>query len=158
MRRQMTVVLVPKRTLLAALAAVALLAAPVAGVEAKRDSPKASPDGGGGKKCEKRIRVGFTINGTFASWDDPDVTVDVRRANRHARRWLNQPNDPVFSTTDARVKFVGVTDNGGPVNFGDVVVTDRVKVRGKLSKPKKSCEGETTLKVKKIKVKRPDAA
>jgi hypothetical protein len=128
------------------LAAIALLAVPAAVAEAKTNGPE-----GKSKKCEKQIRVAFTVNGTFASWDDPDVTVDVRRANRHARRWLTQPNDPVFSTTDARVKFVGLADN-----WNAVVLTDRVKVRGKLAKQKKSCGGEMTLKIKKIKVKRPN--
>jgi hypothetical protein len=130
------------------LAAMALLAAPVAVAEAKVNGPE-----GKSKKCEKQIRVAFTVNGTFANWNKSDmtVTVDVRRANRHARRWLNQSNAPVFSTTDARVKFVGLADN-----WEAVVPTDRVKVRGKLAKQKKSCGGEITLKVKKIKVKRPN--
>ena len=135
------------------LAAMALLAVPVAVAEAKQNGPDGKP-----KKCEKLIRVGFTVNGTFVMWDESmqRVTVLVSRANKHARRWLNQSNDPVFSTIGARVKFVGVTDNGGPVGFGDVERTDRVKVRGKLRMPKKRCEGDTTLNIKKIKVKRPN--
>ena len=149
-----------KQVLLAALAAAALLVAPIAGADAK-------PNGGGGptksKKCEKPKRLGFKVNGTFVDYVAPDLTVEVRRANRHADGWLAEffpTSDPSFDTTGVeKTKFIGVTDDVAPagVGFEDAQVGDRVKLKAKLLVPKRGCEGEVLLKVKKIKVKRPNA-
>lgn len=143
-----------KRVLTATLAAVALLVAPVSGVDAK-------PDGGGKpKKCDKSKRVGFKVNGTFDGYDGTELSVEVIRANRHARDWLSDSNDPIFDTSDVeKIRFIGVTDTGtdGVVGFEDAVEGDRVKIKAKLALPKHGCEGDSELEVKKIKVKRPDA-
>jgi hypothetical protein len=149
-----------KRVLLAALAAAAVLIAPVGGANAR-------PNGDGeptkSKKCEKPKRVGFKVNGTFVDFVGTDLTVDVIRANRHADDWLAElfpTSDPTFDTTAVdKVKFIGLTDEVTPagVGFEDAVVGDRVKLKAKLALPKRGCEGEVLLEVKKIKVKRPDA-
>ena len=149
-----------KRVLFAALAAAALLVAPVAGTDAK-------PNGDGvptkSKKCEKPKRVGFKVNGTFVDYVAPDLTVDVIRANRHADDWLAEffpTSDPTFDTTGVdKIKFIGVTDDVAPVGVGfdDAEVGDRVKLKAKLVLPKHGCEGEVLVEVKKIKVKRPAA-
>jgi hypothetical protein len=148
-----------KHVLLAALAAAALLVAPVAGADAK-------PNGGGGptksKKCEKLRHVGFKVNGTFVDFVGTEVIVEVSRANRHADDWLAEffpTSDPTFDTTGVdMIKFIGVTDDFTPVGVGfeDALVGDRVKIKAKLALPKHGCEGEVVLEVKKIKVKRPN--
>lgn len=156
------------RKTLSYLAAVALLAVPAAAAEAKSENSESNTGGteyagdgkakdGKAKKCEKPRRRGFTVNGTFASYADPILTVDVRRANKHARVWLKK-NAPAFSTVDARVRIKNVTDGdgNGTVDLADGVVTDRIKIRGKLIQPRRGCEGDTTVKIKKIKLKRPD--
>jgi hypothetical protein len=149
-----------KRVFIATLAAAALLVAPVAGAEAK-------PDGDGGatksKKCEKPKRVGFKVNGTFVDLDGTEVIVDVIRANRHADDWLAEffsTSDPRFDTDVDKIKFIGVTDDIAPVGVGfeDALVGDRVKIKAKLALPKHGCEDDVGLEIKKIKVKRPDAA
>jgi hypothetical protein len=156
-----------KRVFFATLVAAALLVAPVAGVEAK-------PDGGGkSKKCDKPKRVGFKVNGTFASFAGTELSVEVVRANRHARDWLADGNVPSFDTSGVEnIKFIGVTDTGlDGVGFADAVEGDRVKIKAKLELQKHGCETEdavveettglaevdSELDVKKIKVKRPDA-
>ena len=146
-----------KRILIATLAAAALLVAPVAGTDAK-------PDGVGGptgpKKCDKQKSVGFKVRGTFDGYVAPNLTIAVDHFNRHAGDWLAVPNEPIFDTSDARkIKFIGVTDiltdTNETVGFEDAVDTDRVKLKAKLLEPKKGCDGEVTLEVKKITVKRP---
>ena len=141
-----------KRILIATLTAAALLVAPVAGTDAK-------PDGVGGptgpKKCDKQKSVGFKVRGTFDGYVAPNLTIAVEHFNRHAGDWLDG-NDPIFDTTDAKIKFIGVTDTGnGTVGFEDALDTDRVKLKAKLLEPKKGCDGEVTIEVKKITVKRP---
>jgi hypothetical protein len=143
-----------KRVFIATIAAAALLVAPVAGVEAK-------PDGQGkSKKCDKPKRVGFKINGTFDGYDGTELSVEVVRANKHARNWLDDSNDPIFDTSGVdKIKFIGVTDTGTDgVGFEDAVEGDRVKIKAKLTLPKHGCEDGVELEVKKIKVKRPDAS
>ena len=145
-----------KRVLFTTLLAAALLVAPVAGTDAKPDGDRGPTKS---KKCEKPNRVGFKINGTFGGYLDPELTVAVEHANKHARRWLDL-NSPSFDTSDApKIKFIGVTDTGdGTVGFEDAVETDRVKLKAKLVRPKRGCEGDIELRVKKITVKRPHAA
>lgn len=141
-----------KRVLLAALAAGALLVAPVAGADAKQDG-----DGGGtkAKKCEKTKLVGFKVKGTLVAGSDL-TTIDVAliSANRHARDWLAE-NAPGFVLGDSvvdlddfvvddegdeKIKFVGVTDSNldATVDFEDAV-GDRVKVKAKLELLKHGC-------------------
>jgi hypothetical protein len=171
-----------KRVLLAALAAAALVVAPVAGSHAKQDGD------GGSKKCEKTKSVGFKVRGAFAGFVDTglggDLTVAVDHANRHARDRLGEPFPPsVTFELDGteKVKFIGLTDNpsiipgAGTIGFEDAVTTDRVKLKAKLEQLKHGCppppeedavlEGDTELSqvstdpdVKKVKVKRADTA
>jgi hypothetical protein len=147
------------RVLLAALAAAALLVVPVAGADAKTNG-----DGGPtkSKKCKKPKQVGFKVKGDFVDFAGTELTVDVIRANRHADDWLAEffpSSDPTFDATGVeKIKFVGVTDDVAPdgVGFEDAEVGDRVKLKAKLALPKRGCEGEVELTVKKIKVKRPN--
>jgi hypothetical protein len=121
------------------------------------ESPGAQkPDNpGSSAKCGKPHGVAFVVGGTFTSYADPDLTVEVSQTNRHARRWL-ESNEPTFSSESAVVSFLGVTDadGSGAVGFGDVVGTDRVRVIGKLVKPKRGCEGDEDIVARKIKVSR----
>jgi hypothetical protein len=145
------------RVLLAALAAGALLAAPVAGADAK---PKQDGDGGAAKskKCEKTKQVGFKVKGTLLAGSDlSTIDMTVSHANRHAREWLAE-NAPSFELLDflvndegdENIKFIGVADNNGDaavdfedatVDFGDALgVEFRVKLKGKLELLKHGCE------------------
>jgi hypothetical protein len=166
-----------KRVLLAALAAGAVLVAPVAGADAKPDG-----DGGGtkAKKCDKTKLVGFKVKGTLVAGSDL-TTIDVAliSANRHARDWLAE-NAPGFvlgdsvvdlddfvvddGGVDEKIKFVGVTDNNldATVDFEDAV-GDRVKVKAKLELLKHGCPApvleedavldQDAVDVRKVKVK-----
>jgi hypothetical protein len=143
-----------KRVLFAALAAAALLVAPVAGTDAKQDG---DGDAKESKKCEKLRHVGFKVNGTLVAGSDlTTIDVAVIRANRHARDWLaeNAPTSVLGDDlvdlddfvvddggVDEKVKFVGVTDNilDGTIDFEDAV-NDRVKLKAKLEQLKHDCE------------------
>lgn len=96
------------------------------------------------------------MQGSLASYDDASVALDVARANRHAAKWLSAPNAPAFAIAGVRLAFEGVTDaNGTGVGLDDVVATDRVRVVGKLSRPKRGCPaGEQLLKLRVVKVTR----
>jgi hypothetical protein len=139
-----------KRVLLAALAAGALLVAPVAGADAKQDG-----DGGAtkSKKCEKTKLVGFKVKGTLVAGSDlTTIDMAVSHANRHARDWLAE-NAPSFvlldflvnDEGDENIKFIGVTDiltdTNVTVGFEDAVGDKfRVKLKGKLELLKHGCE------------------
>ncbi len=133
----------------------------------KRDEPKrAARKGtqrgpgvrshGRSKRCSKLQRVGFVVEGTFGGYADPDLTVDVVEANRHARGWM-AAGGSTFSTAGARVLFDGVTDGDGDgsVTFADVESTDQAIVVGKLRRPKKRCAGDVALAVRRIEIVRP---
>jgi hypothetical protein len=150
---------------LVALAAAALLVAPVAGSAAKQDGVDGGkpegvgggkpegvgggkPDGVGGptgsKKCEKPRSVGFKVNGTFGQYvagilPAADLTVNVIHANRHARDWLGVPlPTPATFELDGTemLKFIGLA------GFEDAVATDVVKLKAKLALPKHGCPPE----------------
>ena len=101
--------------------------------------------------------VGFAVTGSPASFTPETVTLDVKRANRHARAYIATAGS-TFELGSARVKFAGITDadGSGEVDFADVQPTDRVIAVGKASRPKRGCEGEATLKLRKVHFVRPD--
>jgi hypothetical protein len=169
-----------KKTLAGALTVLALTIGPALGAEAK--GPKSGKgkgkaerhalSQGKSKRCGKSKRVGFQLRGTLAPiaedgslvGADGAITLNVVKANRHARRWL-EDNEATFQTAGVRLAFVGVTDANAPAGIGleDALATDRVKVQGKLALPKRGCEsGETALTtepnpaLKRIKVVRPE--
>jgi hypothetical protein len=149
-----------KRVLLAALAAGALLVAPVVGANAKQNG---DGDETKSKNCDKL--VGFKFKGTLEDGSDL-TTIDVAliSANRHARDWLaeNDLDDfPVDDDGDETITFVGFD---ATVDFEDAV-GDLIKVKGKLELPKQGCSDEDAeleedavldrdaLDVRKVKVK-----
>jgi hypothetical protein len=166
-----------KKTLAGALTVLALTIGPALGAEAK--GPKSGKgkgkterhalSHGKSKRCNKAKRVGFQLRGTLAPiaedgslvGADGAITLNVVRANRHARRWL-ESNEPTFQTAGVRLAFVGVTDANEPAGIGleDALATDRVKVQGKLALPKRGCETALTTEpnpaLKRIKVVRPE--
>jgi hypothetical protein len=145
-----------KKIVVCAAVAASLVAMPVLTADAKPGKSGKSAKAQKSKRCKKPRRLGFVVRGSLASFDSTSVTLDVARANRHARRYL-ESNAATFATADARVRFVGVTDTGTDgVGFEDVASSDRVRVLGKLLVPKRRCEGDTSLVVKKIKVVRPE--
>lgn len=145
-----------KKIIVCAVVAVSLVAMPVLSAEAKPGKGGKSAKAQKSKRCKKPRRLGFVVRGSLASFDAESVTLTVAKANRHARRYL-ESNPATFSTADAKVRFVGVTDTGTDgVGVEDVVATDVVRIRGKLVVPKRGCSGDTTLVVRKVKVIRPD--
>jgi hypothetical protein len=110
------------------------------------------------RKCKRAHSVGFVAKGSLKSYTEDSVTLDVTRANRHARSFLAGA-EPTFTLGTARVRFSGVTDadGNGAVDFADVLPTDKVVATGKATRPKRGCEGETVLKLRKLQVVRPVA-
>ena len=151
-----------KKSVLSLVAIAAIAAVPVAGAEAKPRDGKLKQhrvsklDRGKAKRCAKLQRVGFVVDGTFGGYVDPDLTVDVVEANRHARNWI-AANGNAFSTAGASVAFEGVTDSDldASVTFADVVGTDQVILVGKLSRPKRGCTGDQSVVVRHVQVTRP---
>lgn len=164
-----------KRLILVAVAALSVLAFPIA-ADAKRgqgqgqagqgddsrsgDREQRSDQRRGSRKCKKPHAVGFVAKGSLTSFDAAagTLTLDVKRANRHARRYIEAAGS-TFTLGEARVRFVGVTDgNGsGSVDLADVLPTDKVVATGKATKPKRGCEGDIVLKLRKLQIIRPQA-
>ena len=145
-----------KKLIVVALAGLATLALPIVGAEAGppwAGGEKAAGKGGTkSKRCKKPRAVGFVAAGTLASVEGSSVNLTVVRANRHAA--LARGNEAAFDTADLTVSFAGVTDGdlSGAVDLADVLPTDRVRVLGKLALPKRGCEGEAVLTLRKVKV------
>jgi hypothetical protein len=102
--------------------------------------------------------VSFTPTAdTTDSPDFGDLVLSVTRANHHARTYVSKTP---LSTVGALVSFRGVTDGNADkaVGFDDALATDTVKVIGKLVRPKRGCTGDTTVKLRKVMVNRPDPA
>lgn len=166
-----------KKTMLTAAAALSVLAFPVA-ADAKRGGhghtpPEhaASQHGAGdsrpaeqrsegrraARKCKRTHSIGFVAKGSLVSFTDETVTLDVKRANRHAASYIEDAGS-TFTLGTARVKFAGVTDTGsGTLDLADVASTDKVVAKGKLTAPKRGCEGETVLTLRKLQIVRPEA-
>ena len=141
-----------KRIFLAALAAGALLVAPVAGTAAKQNGDGGTTES---KKCENTRLVGFKVKGTFVDDTATGLTVLVTHANRHARDWLGDtlPTSVSFEFDgDEKFKFIGLSD------FKDAEEDDLVKLKAKLDVAKHGCEelADAVPNVKKVKVKRPN--
>jgi hypothetical protein len=165
-----------KKTMLTAAAALSVLAFPVAadakrgghghgppehvasqqGADDSRPAEQRSEGRRAARKCKRTQSIGFVAKGSLASFTDETVTLDVERANRHARSHIEAAGS-TFTLGTARVKFEGVTDTGsGALDLADVVSTDKVVASGKLTTPKRGCEGETVLKLRKLQVVRPE--
>ena len=122
------------------------------------------PPAGHGR-CARPQRVAFVARGSLVSFtptadttDSPnfgDLVLKVTRANHHAAKYTS--NTPL-STVGARVSFAGVTDANADnaVGFDDVQGTDVVKVIGKLVRPRHGCQGDTTVQLRKVMVRRLD--
>jgi hypothetical protein len=149
-----------KKLMILSLAALATLALPVLGAQAKPSDAggqkAAGKHGAKSKRCAKVRSVGFVVRGTLSAYDESSVTLAVTRSNRHATRWLEDNDPAVFDTTGLTVSFAGVTDAdaSGVVDLADVLPTDRVRVKGKLALPKARCTGDVVLTVKKVSVSR----
>lgn len=152
-----------KKLIILCLAALATLVLPVLGAEAKPSGAggekAAGKHGAKSKRCKKARSVGFVVRGSLSAYDESSLTLAVTRSNRHAARWLEDNDPAVFDTTGLTVSFEGVADGdaSGAVDLADVLPTDRVKVLGKLTLPKARCEGDVSLKLKKVKVSRESA-
>ena len=152
----------------AALAAVPAVAAaqpgPGPGPHATDNVHKHSPLAGDGR-CARPQRVAFVARGSLVSFtptadttDSPnfgDLVLNVTRANHHAHTYVSKTP---LSTVGARVSFAGVTDGNADsaVGFDDVLSTDTVMVIGKLVRPKHGCQGDTTVQLRKVRVRRPN--
>lgn len=111
-----------------------------------------------GKRCRRMQSVGFAARGSLASFTPETLTLDVKKANRHARSYIATAGAE-FTLASARVKFAGVTDAdaSGTVDFADVQPTDVVTLVGKATRPKRGCSGDAVLTLHKVQVVRPGA-
>jgi hypothetical protein len=162
-----------KIALLAAAGTLAVV--PAAGAPAKsghgpggkHGKPAGQKLGKGKGRCAKPQRKAFVVGGLFVSFtatadttdapDAGDLVVDVKKSNRHARSLSGQQT---FVTTGAKVNLVGVTDGDGDgaVTLADARAGDKVKLIGKLVRPKRGCtQAEPTVAIRKVTVKRPGA-
>ena len=159
----------------AALAAVALVAVPAASADpgkgklgserkAQHGSDRDDSVGERGskrelRKCKRERRGRFLAAGTASAQDSASFVLTVKRTNRPARKWL-AVNEATFSTTGVKLRLKGIGDatGDGTVDFADVLPTDRVRVIGKLSRPKRGCTGEAALKLRRIVVHRKSEA
>lgn len=154
------------RFMTAALAAAAIVAVPVQGAAAKQGGEHGSHGpaaehghGHANGKCRKAHSTAFAAAGTLAGYTADSVTLDVTRANKHARDYIAAAGS-TFSLAGARLRFEGVTDadGSGTVDFADVLPTDVMRVNGKVSKPKRGCPAaDSTVTVRKVHVERPGA-
>jgi hypothetical protein len=110
-----------------------------------------APDKGsltaGHGRCARPQRVAFVARGTFVSFADDSLVMNVVRANHHARSYTS---GTPLSTKGATVVFHGLT------GFDQAVSTDRVMVIGKLVRPKRGCSGDTSVVLRRVTVSRPD--
>lgn len=159
-----------------ALALIAALAVP-AGAQAhrgydddhKRDRQATSDDHRSHSRDDKSHKHGskqsrvkyqaFIAKGTFVSFTEPSLVVNVTQANRHAKRWCKSqttsttttesktktlPSEQTFTLTDAtKVRFdkrITDTNADGKVDFADLAqgTAYRVYVFGKIAKATKS--------------------
>jgi len=111
-----------------------------------------APRGGRSHRCTPH-RVGYVAAGTLASQtlaldgdaraDKPtysgDVTIDVTRANRHAR--ADKGTTKTYTLDHARV-VLGLDDQNrdGRVDLADVVPGSRVRVIGKITVLRRACD------------------
>ena len=147
----------------AGLAAFAMLALPAGTTVAKK--PEHETKAKSERQCSKA--VGFSLRGTGLDASaltiadgkaDGTLTLDVLKANRHARRFLEittlPSSDEQLKLTADKVKLrlVRVTD------LASVQPTDRVRIQGRVIKPRKRCATTTTptLDIRRITVVRPE--
>ena len=140
-----------KRILLTASLVTALAAGGVTMADARpAEGGKAQ---GQAKKCTKPNKVGFVVRGTFVSADATSVTLKVTKANRHARKSGLVTVGESFTATPSdasKIRYVGRT------GASDAQPTDKVKVKGKVTRLKKGCSDESfspTATIRKVVVK-----
>jgi hypothetical protein len=145
----------------AGLAALTILALPAGTTVAKKpeDQPRAKSE----RQCSKT--VGFSLRGTGLDASaltiadgkaDGTLALDVLKANRHARRFLEittlpSSDEQLKLTADAvKLRLVRVAD------LASVQPTDRVRIQGKVIKPRKRCATTApNLDVRRITIVRP---
>ena len=147
-----------KQILVGAMTALALTAGPAVSAEAKGPKAKGKSERQAlkqVKKCAKATSVGFDLRGTLAGYEAPNLALTVTKANKHARNWL-KTNAATFDVTNVPFASEGLTDRdlNGVMTVDDVAPGDRVKVQGKLALPKRGCEADAALTLKRIKATR----
>jgi hypothetical protein len=119
-------------------------------------APGDHPSGANSHKCSRVRRVGFVVKGTFVSGDATSVALEVTKANKHAlKSGLVSVGDNYTATVSdpSRIRYV---NRSGPA---DAQPTDKVRVRGKVTKLKHGCSDEgftPTVTVRRISVIGPD--
>ena len=118
-----------KRLALSAVLGLALVATSVAPADHR---PSHSPDS---KRC-KPAKVAFVLKGTYVSHAGNEVTLDVTRANRNARR--AGFTDPFTDTATRSVRLSGYEEGEQPDQ------DDRVRAVGKVDRFKRGCDNPTS--------------
>ncbi len=118
------------------LLALALMAALATGATVADATPGHGHAKGHAKKCSKLLKVGFVVRGTLLSADATSVRLTVTKANRHALNSGEVEEGQPFTATPANADRIKYVNRTGP---SDAHVGDRVKVVGKVTKPKHGC-------------------
>ena len=139
------------------LAAVLALAVPASAIAEKPADPGSNGQAKS-KRCKKRPNVGYTATGTLVgtpSAADADgnvtLTVNVTKTNKHARALKGDGKTITVKASELRYSGNEVADDG-----------DRVKIIGKVAKPKRGCPAATAeeleAKIRKVVVTEPEPA
>ena len=141
------------------LAAILALAVPASAIAEKPADPGSQGKSQSkSKRCKKRPNVGYTATGTLVgtpSAADADgnvtLTVNVTKTNKHAKALKGDGQVITVKATGYKYEGNEVADDG-----------DRVKIIGKVAKPKKGCpaatEEELAAKIRKVTVTEPEPA
>ncbi|MFL5893951.1 MAG: hypothetical protein ACJ76Z_02415 [Thermoleophilaceae bacterium] len=138
-----------------ALCALALVVP--AGVLAKKPDNPGSKGKGHTHACKpgKKVpSVGFVVRGTYVSGDASGITLTVTGANHHAKRVVTVGQPYTTPAVDiSKITFVGRDAFGGanPPQAGD-----KVQVIGKIAKPHKGCDADSSYTIRKVVISAPD--
>jgi hypothetical protein len=114
------------------------------------------PSGANGHKCSRVRRVGFVVKGTFVSGDASSVALEVTKANEHAVKSGLVSVGANYTATVSDPSRIRYVNRSGPA---DAQPSDKVRVRGKVTKLKHGCSDEgftPTVTVHRISVIGPD--
>jgi len=135
---------------------VAALVAPTGVMAKKPDHPGANGKAKGHvcKPGHKVPSVGFVVRGTYVSGDASGVTSTVTGANKHSKRVVTVGQPYTTPAVDiSKFSFVGRDPFGGanPPQAGD-----KVQIIGKIAKPHKGCDPDSSYTIRKIVIHGPD--
>ena len=119
--------------------AVAAVAVGPGVAEAGKPANPGSQGQGATKRCQKNVKRGLVVKGTFVSGDATTVELLITKVNRHAKAAGYDPGETVSFTPTKGVSYVDYEASEGADS------DDPVRVQGKAAFTKKKCGGPTTV-------------